>query len=594
MAFFESPPGSWLLSFARFVWSRVLYTVAVGLIVATSVYFITPYAIRWMGSLLDPMTIVEPIQISDAFKDRGYTDVMLQHMLVDTISDLREKAKGVTPATDTEQVLTEFKLPDFTVPGTGFSVRPVIEFLRSLLQRDSSVYGSVIGTPDKFTLVLTLRDPDGHIVPLNDPGVQESAPRPARTERTKHRATPKPDTPSTEAALSNALKQAGIAILKHQSPLLHAEYLTAVEQDRCLGGQYACDFRPMRELFESLAAGGSAENRSAHEKNAEWALLALSKIETYDHRFDGTIRYARRIVDEGRRDWKWKGARSWAYYNWGVALSDLGCYQQAAEVLGKAVDSKFDYAPAHNALARAYLALAQGGGKFSKGSDDAIPPGGYRAAALAELDTAIKQSPGYQEAWGNRGDALRLPVSSSEVYSMDLHPGSLERMENDARHDYRIAVALNIETAARAYQRLAALHDDTYVGVSERITKTRRQCQTGMAPSLLEAWGCSDAPLRPVTLRDPALKQAAMPGTAKQARMCSDPELVLPGSVRMPKSYGTGDRYVDATENATPAAKPEVQRAVGGIRRIAAQRGQESARIADVSTRDAFAPASAR
>lgn len=582
MAFFESPPGSWLLSFARFVWSRVLYTVAVGLIVATAAYFITPYAIKWMGSLLDPMTIVEPIQISDAFKDRGYTDVMLQHMLVDTISDLREKAKGVTPATDTEQVLTEFKLPDFTVPGTGFAVRPVIEFLRSLLQRDSSVYGSVIGTPDKFTLVLTLRDPDGHIVTLNDPGMPESSPRPPRNERTKHRAEPKPDTSSEEAALGNALKQAGVAILKHQSPLLYAEYLTAVEQDRCLGGQYACDFGPMREMFESLAAGGSAENRSAHEKNAEWALLALSKLETYDRRFDGTIRYARRIVDEGKRDWKWKGARSWAYYNWGVALSDLGCYQQATEVLNEAVDSKSDYAPAHNALARAYLALAQAGSKpnnsntsntSNTSSDDTMPPGGYRAAALAELDTAIKQSPGYQEAWVNRGDALRLPVSSSEVYSMDLHPGSLERMAEDARHDYRIAVALNIDSAARAYQRLAALHDDTYVSVSERITKPRRQCQAGMAQSLLEAWGCSDAALRPATFRDPSLRQAAVSSAAKQARMCSDPELVLPGSARMPKSYGTGDRYVDATENATPPAKPDAPRPSGRIRRIAAQQG---------------------
>ncbi|MGF6779387.1 tetratricopeptide repeat protein [Paraburkholderia sp. GAS334] len=570
MTFFESPPGSWLLALARFVYGRVLYSVVVGLIVATCAYFLVPQAIRWCGYLLDPMTIVEPIQIPDTFLERGYTDVMLQHMLVDTISGLREKAQGVTPATDTEQVLTEFKLPDFTVPGTGFSVRPVIEFARALLKRDSSLYGSVIGTPERFTLMLTLRDPDGHILLLNGSSTPESTPHGKERNSNKQRAALKSEGNGEATALSNAFKQAAIAILKHQSPLLYAEYLTAVEQDRCLEGQFTCDFRPMHELFESLAAGGSAENTHAYEKNAAWALLALSKLETYEHHYDGTIRYARRIVEEGQQQWKWRGARAWAYYNWGVALNDMGCYRQATEVLNKAIDGKPDYAPAHNALARAYVALARSG---STVDDEAMPAGGYREAALDELKTAIKQSPGYQEAWVNRGDALRLPVSASEVYTMELHPGSLEQMDSEARDAYRIAVALNIDSAGRAYQRLTALHDDTYVNVSDRITKARRQCQTGMAPSLLESWGCSDAPVRPVALHQASLSQAAVSGASEQARVCSNPELALPGRARVPHSYGTGDRYVEAKESAAPSVKAEEKHPSGAIRRIATQRG---------------------
>jgi hypothetical protein len=42
--------------------------------------------------------------------------------------------------------------------------------------------------------------------------------------------------------LRNALKQAAVAILKHQSPLLHAEYVTAAEQDRCLDVKATWDF----------------------------------------------------------------------------------------------------------------------------------------------------------------------------------------------------------------------------------------------------------------------------------------------------------------------------------------------------------------
>ncbi|MFP3656762.1 tetratricopeptide repeat protein, partial [Burkholderia sp. SIMBA_052] len=78
----------------------------------------------------------------------------------------------------------------------------------------------------------------------------------------------------------------------------------------------------------------------------------------------------------------WKRVRPWAYYNWGVALMDMGCYQQAADVLRRAVELHKDYAPAHNALGRAWLALAQRptlAGAASQGHGD------YRAAAVREL-----------------------------------------------------------------------------------------------------------------------------------------------------------------------------------------------------------------
>ncbi len=148
---FERPPMCWLLSAVKFICRRLLYVGIVIPVIAVSAFFVIPRVMQWCGPLFDPMTIVEPIQIPDSFKDRGYTEAMLQHVLVDTLSELREKAQGVTPATDTERVLTEFKLPDFSVPGTGLSVRPLIEFTRTLLKRDSSVYGSVIGSPDRFT-----------------------------------------------------------------------------------------------------------------------------------------------------------------------------------------------------------------------------------------------------------------------------------------------------------------------------------------------------------------------------------------------------------------------------------------------------------
>src|ERR1700686_2029285 len=110
-----------------------------------------------------PMTIVEPIQVSEAFRKDGYSEELLQRMLVDTLSELHTVAKGVTPAT-ADKVLSEFKLPGISVPGTGLSLSQIFEFARPLLKRDSSVYGSVIGAPADFSIVLTLRDTSGETV----------------------------------------------------------------------------------------------------------------------------------------------------------------------------------------------------------------------------------------------------------------------------------------------------------------------------------------------------------------------------------------------------------------------------------------------
>jgi tetratricopeptide (TPR) repeat protein len=523
----ERPPLCWLLLAVTAICRSLLYVGIVIPVIAVCAFVVIPRILEWCGPLFDPMTIVEPIQIPDSFKDRGYTDAMLQHILVDTLNELREKAKGVTPATDKEKVLTEFKLPDFSVPGTGVSVRPLIEFARTLLKRDSSVYGSVIGSPDRFTVVLTLRDPDGHFVFMNKDGASESA------SRSKERVKQHPGATDEATRLRNALKQAAMVILKHQNPLLYAEYVTAAEQDRCLGGQVTCDFNAARELFKALAAGADAKNHRDYEKNAPWALLALSKLDTYDGRFDDAIRHARRIVEEGETKGKWRGARKWAYYNWGVALNDMGCYQQASTVLDIAAHEMNDYPAAHNALARAYIALAQAD---NTGSKENMPSIGYRWAALEHLEAAIELNPAYQEAYVNRGDALRLPLSASDVYSMEWHPGSIELMEADPREAYQTAVALNVESASRAYQRLAALHNEGYSNVSHRFTKARPQCRPNMARSLLESWGCSDSPVQPVTNR--------------KAYACSGPELVLPGSATGRLSNRDGQRIV-ATKSGT-------------------------------------------
>ena len=257
----------------------------------------------------------------------------------------------------------------------------------------------------------------------------------------------------------------------------------------------------------------------------------------------------------------WKKVRPWAYYNWGVALTDLGCYQRAADVLKLAVKTHPDYAPANNALARAYLALAQMPAVAGASTQSADA---YRAAAIKELHRAIDKNPGYQEAHVNLGDALHVP-------SMQGAGGS-PTTQDEAREAYRTAVALNVDDGGRAYERLVAMHDSAYTKVVARITRNREQCRSGMARSLLESWGCSDAQIdAPVNRHAALMKPVAMPAEAL-AKVCSRPELTLPTRTPGAAPAAGAAKIIEAKEVDTmPKARQSAP--VDPMRKVAAQRG---------------------
>ena len=513
----------------RFLCRHVLYLGIVIPLILVAAFYLGPRIIALCGPWFDPMTLVEPIEVSDEFRRQGYTDQTLQHLLVDTLSDLRKEAESVTPANDTEHVLSEFKLPDITVPGTGLSIRPLIEFARTLLKRDSSVYGTVVGSPSSFAVMLTLRDPDGRTVALGNDVPPDTGPT--------------PNVSNESQAMRHALRQAAMTILQHQSPLLYASYLTQMEQKRCLNGDAPCQFDDVRERFEQLAAGTGRDASGASKEEAAWAMLALSKLDTYSRDYEGSIRHARRIVEMSDELHAWKRVRPWAYYNWGVALTDMGCYQQAADVLRRAVDTHKDYAPAHNALARAWLALARTptpASTSSQGHD-------YRAAAVHELRIALEKSPGYQEAYVNLGDALRLPSMKTGLVS--------DAALDEARNAYRAAVALDIDDAGRAYERLATLRDSAFAKAATRIMRSRSQCASGMPRSLLESWGCSDAQIGAGSTREASDMQPVAMQAGSNQQTCNRPELILPPKARAGSVTQYGDGLVEA-KNIEGTAKP--------------------------------------
>ncbi|GAB2896977.1 hypothetical protein GCM10027093_35920 [Paraburkholderia jirisanensis] len=502
--------------------------IAAILVTALAGFLFVPKLVGLCGVLFDPVTTVQPIQVSEELREQGYTEATLQQLLIDALGDLRADASGVTPKADAEKVLSEFKIPDVELPGTGISIRPLIEFARTLLKRDSMVYGSVVGSPSGFAVMLTLREPDGRTVPLH--GDSETA-RAALTKMDNH-AQPHLQTGMEAATLKQALRAAAEKILEHQSPLLYASYLTQVEQRRCLEGERKCDFAEVRKLFAQIAAGAHSDSS---RENAAWAKLALSKLDTYAGNYEGTIRLSSEIVELSDKYSSWEKVRPWAYYNWGVALNDLGCYQQAAQVLRRSVNERTDSEPAaHNALARAFLALASAGAPAlssdvsDSGNDGmdlvivppGLPPRDNREAAIAELDAALKANPGYQEAYVNLGDALQLQSTSDGLSKTNAQSA----LVGDSREAYWRAVDLDAKQADRAYERLLAMKDPDSMKVAQRRDAPQRaQCQQRMARSLLEAWGCSDRQIEAVSGRAPAASEPAGQGLLHTAAPAAEP-----------------------------------------------------------------------
>jgi tetratricopeptide (TPR) repeat protein len=499
------------------------------------------FEVIWRG----PATLIEPIHISQQFKKRGYSEEELQHMLIDTFDELRSAAKSVTPKpSDKEEASSELNLPDISVPGTGSSVRPLIEYSRSLLGKDSSVSGSVAGSTAVFSMTLTLRDSNGDVLSFNFPSPKDAA---SRGKSNIGQA----DKPAAERhTLEDVLRNAAIEILKHQSLLTYAGYLTQMEQLRCIEHGVACKFGQVRELYEQMAARESDGKKKSEAANPAWARLALAKLDTFNHNLEGAIAHAREIVDLGKAHPNWTAAKPWAYYSWGVALNDLGCYERAAEVLQQAVNLNPGYAAAYNALARSYLALARADSKpGTQASAGSSLSHDYRKDALDRLKQAIDLDPNYQEAYLNRGDALVLPQrTSAGHHAASLDESDAQNAEN-ARKAYRDAVALNLDTAAHAYERLAAIHDTTYLTVSDRITKKQPRCKIGMVRSLLESWGCADAEMDPSASSKGRLKHTAFQRDEKLQAVCSKPELILHDKA-FPRLPGDSQSTIVATRPA--------------------------------------------
>lgn len=205
----------------------------------------------------------------------------------------------------------------------------------------------------------------------------------------------------------------------------------------------------------------------------QWALLAASKISEDQGDYENEINLAREGTEE-------MSDFSWAYYNWGVALTELGCDQGAIRAFSRTISLNGTYDAAYNARGRVHLLRAEA---LSRAGE------GYQKE---ERDKAIRD---FTKAFALNADYAEAQVNLGKTYELNPQEEHRAQIEFEA-----VTETKNSPQAARAYQQLAimereqgqeAMYIDN-IASARRVMAGNAVCGFNFARSLREASGCMD------------------------------------------------------------------------------------------------------
>ncbi|MFM0367560.1 tetratricopeptide repeat protein [Paraburkholderia sediminicola] len=396
-------------------------------------------------------TFVEPIDAPGTEQDMAKA---VQSSIEMNLYKFENEIASVTPGSSMDRIPSQFDPPDFSMPGTSIQMRTVVKYLKGMLPyRDWTITGQLIkSSNDKLQLHLAVKGPEKKFDKMVDA-----------------------DTASREDTGKGDFQNALLEVLRAQSPYLYASYIAKQEREKCYKSAKACDFESARNAYAQIIVRGK------DDPHYQWALLGLSKIEQDQQLYEPAISHARTVAVNY--------TSGWAYYNWGVSLIDLGCYEAAIQPLLASTQLLPSYEAGYNALGRAYLAIA----RLTLAIDGSevkpvlIDTRGATRNADADLheaqrlfQRAITLKADYQEAHVNLGESLNLLGEA-----------------DGARTEYETAIALDAEHAGRAYQKMAEISgsvvDRETDFLKARMANTKLpECRYSAGRSLRESMGCID------------------------------------------------------------------------------------------------------
>ncbi|MGU7770352.1 tetratricopeptide repeat protein [Burkholderia sp. MR1-5-21] len=392
-------------------------------------------------------TFVEPI---DAPSDQQDMAKAAQSQIEIKLYKIQNEVSSVTPGSSMGKIPSQFDPPDFAIPGTSIPMRALVKYIKGLLPgKDWIIAGQLAKDPHgKLELHLTMKG------------------RGKKFDRVI-------DADKVSSDSDDDLQKSLLEMLRAQSPYLYASYIAREERDKCYTRPMACDFQSAQDAYKLIIGSGKSD------PNYKWAILGLSKIEQDRGHPEQAIVYARKVAVEYKS--------SWGYYNWGVSLSDLGCYEASIQPLLESSKLLPSFEATYNALGRSYLAMAKSRLRMDGSNVGPVLIDKHNTIRDAETDLkeakfyfnrAIALKPEYQEAHVNLGESL-----------------SLLREPDEARTEYEMAIALDAEHAGRAYEKMAEMSADPG---DREVNRTKAklassqvpECRYSVEKSLRESFGC--------------------------------------------------------------------------------------------------------
>lgn len=423
------------------------------------VLLILIWSLAYLVTHLRSHVMVEPVSVPKTMADSGLTDLAAQRALVTALQAVISDARDTMPGEIKDQVQADEPEVSIVVPGTGVSLQSIIDGTKAMLPFHDVTIRSAILEQGKEKYIARVYVTDAS----SDVGSE---------------TTP----PSDPLA---ALGDAALAIMQMHNKFIYASAVAARARKECYQ-KGKCDFGSAIDAFEAVLQD------DAYERFHRWSWLALSKIDEDQGNFTGETTKALLAVRQDRRFF-------WAYYNWGVGLSEQACDEEALE----AFEAARKYRPfsdfVNNAAGRQALILAG----ENEGVDD-IARAQYLERAHRYLTAATDINLNYAEAYVNLARTSRqLQLISDQKRRTGGKPDNIPYKEEaiDAIDTVLLADSDQVQRAyiyASSWKPLMSRGLDlpperaaSAIGALIHVYRNVNECESmDLADSILETKGC--------------------------------------------------------------------------------------------------------
>ncbi|MGF6789712.1 hypothetical protein [Paraburkholderia sp. 35.1] len=244
-----------------------------------------PIVLVWslfiVGLNMKARTLVEPVSVPTALSGTGVTDVALQQALVIQLDSLISDARQTMPGDIEDQIEADVPQPVIDMPGTGISLQSFVQYTKQLL-----------GIGDVMIRSVLISDASGYKVHVYVTGTSDALDTETTAEKTP----------------LEALSRAAMLVMQSYDKFVYASALATKDRTACYE-RGNCDYT------ESIKALHEVLKDDSYVRYHKWSWLALSKVDEDRHDFAGEVTKALLAIRQDR-------TLFWAYYNWGIGLSE--------------------------------------------------------------------------------------------------------------------------------------------------------------------------------------------------------------------------------------------------------------------------------